>query len=254
MSVLYESKYYRIYGWKNGTPTPYESKYGGIRQRVYKTTDRFRSVEKGKLLYQMPENIYVENRKYDLGWIYSGIFIMIVVLFPIFLILALGRELFEVLWVTTIVGLTSLGLFLLFYFEQWRISRLNMFEIYENGYIPCAKPLIYTLRKKEYFIPFDKIKKIEYRLWGEGCILSLKNDKREWVTMGWEDIDGYIEFSKIMKRYFPNAKYPNFDVVKERFNAWQDKLNKKITTKEYKIIIHKMLETNKDFDTVWWRK
>jgi cell division protein FtsW (lipid II flippase) len=196
--------------------------------------------DKGKLIYQMPNEIHQKNRK-DLIIAY---FLLPIFFFIIFLAtISFVRNMFDVgafiLLVAFFIIFIMLGII--------NDARINRFEIYEKGYFPAVKPIEHHIKKEEYFIFFNDIKKIEYKAWGGACDLTLKNGDEVTVSAGWGDIDGYIEFSRVIKKYFPKTKIPNLEIVKKRFIAWESYLDKKISKKEHDEISNEMMALNKEF-------
>ena len=199
-------------------------------------------MSKGVILHQMPEEIYKKNRRSGLFSQYFGLGIIIFGLSLSFFCLFFvdgGEQASIFIGICVLIGY---GIIL----SELKDEPINRFTIYENGYIPAVKPLIYYLKRKEYFISFNIINDIEFVVWGERCNLYLKNGKKEQVK-DWHDIEGYLKFTDVIKKYMPNKKYPNFNIVTNSFYANQDHNNKKISLEEFNEIYRRQMEINKDF-------
>ena len=200
-------------------------------------------ITKGAMLYQMPEKIYKKNRFSGISSVYFGYIILIFGLSLTFWLLIFVKGGKPAGGFIGIIGIVAYFIIL----STIKEKPINRFTIYEKGYIPATTPVIYFLKRKEYFVTFDSIKNIEFVGWGSGCYLFLKNDKKEHITIDWFDIDGYLKFMDVIKKYFPDRKYPNFDIVKESFYANQDRNNKKISLEEFFEVYNKKKEINKEF-------
>lgn len=208
-------------------------------------------MEKGKLIYRMPDEIYKKNRRGGLfliyaltGWLIFVIGAIILFSYWGFIGYGWGPAIFMAFIFICVFSVLISGL------KDYKLTR---FEIYENGYISCKKPVSYVIGRKEYFVRFDDIVKIDYFGGGINVLLTLKNGNKK-VVGSWNDVEGYIKFSEIMKKRFPNQKYPDFEIIKKYLIAHRDWLNKKISKKEMeKIFVDEVVEINKDF-CGWIRK
>ena len=197
---------------------------------------------KGKLIYQTPLDIYRKYRKKDL---HNKIFLDI--FFISLFIIGIIYFYFEKLCLVVFVLITFIIIILLTLLLNFHHFQLLRFKIYEKGYIPPRKPLTYFLTDQEHFIPFRAVFRVEYIRWGEVCMLWLKNGKKSYVNVDWGDINGYIKFSKIIKKYFPETIFPDLKIIIKRYNAWEKYLDGKISKKEHDLIYYEMVEINREF-------
>ncbi len=181
--------------------------------------------DRGKLIYKMPDEIYKRIRKSDLCSRIS-IWAIIVLMYVASIYFLIGELMgIEGYWygvaVLGPVGLIVTGLQLA---DMKNNVRLTRFKIYQNGYTPSVKPLKHLLKREEYFIYFDEIKDIEFLRDGKVCSIKLEDGTETVVSVDWEDIDGYITFLKIMKKYFPEKDYPDFERLRKEFREWRERV------------------------------
>ena len=232
------------------------SAWGEIRKKLYDSKTLYEPLttrdinDKGTLLYQMPEEIYKKNLQSELSdKIFAIFYGSFGTLGAIFIIGSLFIDYFEGMY---IVGAILVFVPIFVYIDNYpkKSKRpLSRFTIFKKGYVPAIKPRIYYKDNKEYLILFDSIEDIEWGRWGGVCKLFLKNGKEERVSEDWNDIDGYLKWADIIIKKFPNKKYPNLDVVKERFNANSDRVKGRISNKEYEEIYERSMEINNEFSS-----
>jgi hypothetical protein len=200
-------------------------------------------MNRGKWLHQTSNQIYLRNKRESFISIFVGIFSMafglsilifavIVVFHPILILFPCIPIIFGVYEILK---------------DYPYNHKFNKFVIYENGYNPMGKPLSYYFKKKEYFISLIEVKKIKFTRLGWECILTLKNNKKELVTLDWKDIDGYIIFLEILKKHFPNIKYPDHKIIKKTFNTFQNLREKRIPKEEFHSVHEELMKINGEF-------
>jgi hypothetical protein len=211
------------------------------------------TMDKGALLYEMPEAIYLNNRDQGISNLIVSITGICMIIGLIMFCIWLSRYARAIIILLLLIFLLSYLISLLP--KEIRESPLYRFKIYEKGFIPCTKPFKYIWDNREYFIPFDEIKEIWYYWAGSAFSIVLKEKgntkakkKRNEVDIRpYHDIGGYLKLSFILKRKFPDERFPDFRIVYEDFIAFQDRLKNKITREEYLEVYERLTEVNKEF-------
>jgi len=198
-------------------------------------------MNKGTLLYEMPDDIYKRNHRsffyhYLIG---ATVVVLALLAIPALLFGAVGSALFCLLIALGLL-LTESSLFKNPYFR---------FRLYEKGFDSACRPSLgFILRNEDYFVPFKEIRTVKFSAGESFCTLGLEDGRAITIGTKWNDVDGYFMFLRLLRKKYPEVRLPELEIVREMVEANERCNRKEISNTEFVDSYYKRnLEINKDF-------
>ena len=168
--------------------------------------------DRGRLIYTTPRALFLKNRINGYLTI-LGVLALILISSYHFILLTMAPEKpFEIILLIMIFFFITIILIMKL-IEFFNKEIIDSVEIYQNGYVPYEKRVSQLITRNIVFLPYKEIYRVEYNHFSALIEVHFKDGSMDIFKIKWEDIKGYIEFSKTIKQNVKGVTFPHIDAV-----------------------------------------